>query len=123
MEKVLNQEEIDAMVHAARGGKPLVEAAPKVSRCSFRQAGQLGREQVRAITMLHESCARNLTHSLGAYLRVLFECNLVSVEQLTYREFLGRVPEVAYLASFELKPLNVMAAMCWTSGATADRVA
>jgi flagellar motor switch protein FliM len=111
MEKVLNQEEIDAMVRAARGGRQSTEKKPKVAPCSFRQAGQLGREQVRAITMLHENCARNLTHSLGAYLRVPFEANLVSVEQLSYREFLARVPEVAYLASFELKPLNIVAAL------------
>lgn len=108
MEKVLNQEEIDAMFRAARSGAAV--AAPDalkpqltVTRCNL-QGSPLRKEQVRAISTLHEGYARNLTHSLGAYLRVLFDVNLVSVEQLLYREFLGRVPDIVYLASVNLAP-------------------
>ena len=108
MEKVLNQEEIDAMFRAARSGAAV--AAPDalkpqltVTRCNL-QGSPLRKEQVRAISTLHEGYARNLTHSLGAYLRVLFDVNLVSVEQLLYREFLGRVPDLVYLASVNLAP-------------------
>ena len=41
-----------------------------------RHAGQIGREQLQVMTLLHESFARNLTHSLGAYLRVVFATTL-----------------------------------------------
>ena len=103
MEKVLSQEEIDAMVRAARGQH---EASPQaeqrsVKPCSFRQSGQLTGEQVRALTILHEGFARNLTQSLGAYLRVVFEATLARVEQVAYAEFLQRVPEVTYMMSFQ----------------------
>jgi flagellar motor switch protein FliM len=113
MEKVLNQEEIDAMVRAARGGKTAAatEAGPQVEPWDIRRAGQIGREQLQAITQLHEAFARNLTHSLGAYLRVVFEANLVSAEHLTYREFLQRIPETTYLASCRLDPMGVNAAL------------
>ena len=47
-----------------------------------RRAGQIGREQLQAINLLHEGFARNLTHSLGAYLRVVFTATLVSAEHL-----------------------------------------
>ncbi|HWR36691.1 MAG TPA: FliM/FliN family flagellar motor switch protein [Clostridia bacterium] len=112
MEKILNQEEIDAMFRAARGDArtPVVHPADVVA-CNFRQAGQVGKDQLRAISMLHEIFARNLTHSLGAYLRVVFEVTLVSVEQLTYREFLSCVAEIAYLASYRLPSLNATAAL------------
>ena len=73
----------------------------------MRRAGQIGREQLHAITLLHESFARNLTNSLGAYLRVVFAATLVSAEHLTYREFLQRIPETTYLASCHLDPMGV----------------
>jgi flagellar motor switch protein FliM len=112
MEKVLNQEEIDALVRAARaGGGMVLPAQPRVELWDVRRASQIGREQLQAITLLHEGFARNLTHSLGAYLRVVFAATLVSAEHLTYREFLQRMPETTYLASCRLDPIGVSAAL------------
>ena len=112
MEKVLNQEEIDAMFRAARGvGAPVPVQQVKHTAWDLRQAGQIKKEQVRAISMLHEGFARALTHSLGAYLRVVFETNVVSVEQLTFREFLSRIPDFAYSASFNVNPMGVAGVM------------
>jgi len=113
MEKVLNQEEIDAMVRAARGGQAEVAAVatPHVEPWDVRRAGQIGRDQLQTITLLHEGFARNLTHSLGAYLRVVFSAALVSAEHLTYREFLQRIPETTYLASSRLHPTGLNAAL------------
>jgi flagellar motor switch protein FliM len=106
MEKVLNQGEIDAMVRAASGGGAVRTSGPVVQPWDIRQAGQIGREQLQAINQLHELFARNLTSSLGGFLRVVFDCRLVSAEHLTYREFLQRVPEKTYLASCDLAPFG-----------------
>lgn len=114
MEKVLNQEEIDAMVRAARGGSagPVPSEAPlEVELWDVKRAEQIGRDQLQAITSLHEGFARNLTHSLGAYLRVVFAAALVSAEHLSYREFLQRIPETTYFASCRLDPMGVSAAL------------
>ncbi len=112
MEKVLNQEEIDAMFRAALGrSQGATSSLPSFQPCDFKQAGQIKKDQVRAISNLHEGFARNLTNALGAYLRVVFEVNLVSVEQLTFREFLQRIPDLAYLATFQVKPLGAIAAL------------
>jgi flagellar motor switch protein FliM len=112
MERVLSQIEIDAMVRAARGKDDAPQAKQRsVKPCSFRQSGQLAGEQVRALTILHEGFARSLTQSLGAYLRVLFEATLVSVEQIAYAEFLQKVPEVTYMMSFGVRPIGATAAM------------
>jgi flagellar motor switch protein FliM len=113
MEKVLNQEEIDAMVRAARGtaGDDAQTDQRSIKPCTFRQSGQLAGEQVRAISGLLETFARNLTQSLGASLSVPFEAKLASVEQLAYGEFLERVPEVTYMVSFLVSPMNTAAAM------------
>ena len=109
MEKVLNQEEIDAMVRAARGGAASGAGSSQVQPWDVRQAGHIGREQLRSISLLHEDFARNLTHSLGAYLRIAFEAKLVSAEHVIYRDFLAGVPEASYLASCQLTPLGVAA--------------
>lgn len=113
MQKILNQDEIDALVQAAHGssGKrgKANKTGPTVVDCDFRRAGQISNDHVRSMTMLHESMARNLTHSLGAYLRVVFEFNLVSLEQLRYSDALQLFPEVTYVASVKLEPLQAIA--------------
>ncbi len=107
VQKVLNQEQIDAMVRAARGGAVAESSSEKkVIPWDARQAGQIGREQMRAIDLLHESFARSLTDSVSAYLRIAFTAALVSAEHLTFGEFLQRLPEVTYLASCRLKPVG-----------------
>ena len=112
MEKVLNQSEIDEMVQRARsGGAAAGSTGPVIQPWDVRQAGQIGREQLRAINQLHENFARNLSTSIGGYLRILFDCSLVSAEHLTYREYLQRVPEKTYLASCDLAPVDATAVL------------
>jgi flagellar motor switch protein FliM len=107
--KILTQQEIDSILGHARK----TDAANNkfIQPWNPRGSGQMHNDQARAITTLHESFARNLTHSLGAYLRVPFDITLVSVEQLTFSEFMGGVPEVTYLLTLELNPPGVMAAL------------
>lgn len=114
MQNELNQEQIDAMVRAARSGGQTDTGKtkePRVEPWDVHRAGQIGREQLQAITSLHEGFARSLTHALGAYLRVVFTVALVSAEHLTYREFMERIPETTYLASCIMEPMGVTAAL------------
>lgn len=114
MQNELNQEQIDAMLRAARSGGGAEAGGvkePRVELWDVRRAGQIRREQLQAITQLHEGFARSLTHSLGTYLRVVFAAALVSAENLTYREFLGRIPETTYLAACKLEPMGVQGAL------------
>jgi flagellar motor switch protein FliM len=114
MERVLNQEEIDAMVRKARGvqsNAPQAVEKRSIVPCTFRQSGQLEGGQVRAITVLHEGFSRKLAQSMGAYLNVPFEAKLVSVEQLVYSEFLDRVPESTYMISIDATPMDAAAAL------------
>lgn len=113
MEKILNQEEIDQLFRAAQGavqaGREVRE--PMVKKCDFRQAGQLTKEQVQQVTLLHAGFPPNLGSSLGAYLRVGIRANLVAVEQITYSEFLNRLPEQIYVVAITLQPAEEVAAM------------
>jgi flagellar motor switch protein FliM len=111
MENVLSQQEIDALVRAARTGSrsaPQAAVQRTVEPWDPGGSSQIGSEQMEAITTLHEGFARNLTNALGAYLRVVFSTTLVSAEHLTYREFLESVPDTTYLASCRLNPMGAM---------------
>jgi flagellar motor switch protein FliM len=112
MEKTLKQDEIDALFQAARAKKSAAaENRAKVQPYSFARAGQISNEQMRAISLLNDIFARNLTHNLGAWLRSSLHVNLVSAEQMAFSEFLLRLPELSYVCSVRLDPLRAVSVL------------
>jgi flagellar motor switch protein FliM len=114
MEKTLKQDEIDALFEAARSTMPdaaRAEVRARVLAYNFGSAGQISTEQLRAISMLNDLFARNLTHNLAAWLRTRFQVNLVSAEQIQFNEFLLRIPEISYVASVRLEPLGALSVL------------
>lgn len=113
MEKELGQEEIDALFEAARKRS---QAAPEETRSrvlpwSFARSGQISNEQLRAISMLNDIFARNLTHHLAAWLRTRVQVSLVSAEQISFSEYLLRIPELSFVGSVRLEPLRTVAVL------------
>jgi len=134
MAKILSQEEVDALLksHASKSSKgPSPAAAPaaqerhqapaqkakkaqvtkKVSLYNFRRPDRVSREQMRTLHFMHDRFARNFSSSLSAYLRTITEVNLVSVEQLSYQEFLLSVPDPTCFNAISIKPLEGALAM------------
>ena len=115
MEKMLKQDEIDALFRAARASSSYPAAgsgtASNVIAYNFARAGQISNEQLRAISMLNDLFARNLTHNLAAWLRCRFQVNLVSAEQIPFSEFLMRIPEISYVSSVRLEPLGALSVL------------
>ncbi len=114
MEKTLKQDEIDALFEAAHSATPEqshAEGKARVTPYNFSSAGQISNEQLRAISMLNDLFARNLTHNLAAWLRTRFQVNLVSAEQIQFNEFLLRIPEISYVASIRLDPLGALSVL------------
>src|ERR1700728_1562949 len=113
MEKELGQEEIDAMFQAARARTQATPDAPRsrVLPWSFSRSGQISNEQLRAISMINDIFARNLTHHLGAWFRSRVQVSLVSAEQIQFSEFLLRIPELAYVCSVRLDPLRAISVL------------
>lgn len=109
MDKNLGQEDIDALFAAAAGSNaalkvsgPAVDIPPE--KYSFSRAGQISNDQMRAISTVNDLFARNLMHTLGAWLRTPLRVKLVSGEQLPFSEFLERLSAVAYVCSVRLEP-------------------
>ena len=113
-EKMLKQDEIDALFEAARTSIPEAsrpEVRARVVPYNFSSAGQISTDQLRAISMLNDLFARNLTHNLAAWLRTRFQVNLVSAEQIQFNEFVLRIPEISYVASVRLEPLGALSVL------------
>jgi flagellar motor switch protein FliM len=114
VEKILKQDEIDALFEAVRTPTPesaKAEARARLAPFNFASAGQISTDQLRAISMLNDLFARNLTHNLAAWLRSRFQVNLVSAEQIQFNDFLLRIPEISYVASVRLEPLGALSVL------------
>ncbi|MFP5235590.1 MAG: flagellar motor switch protein FliM [Acidobacteriota bacterium] len=111
MDKILKQDEIDALFAVARSPASARPESSRVTPYNFSSAGQISNEQLRAISMLNDLFARNLTHNLAASLRSKFQVNLVSAEQIPFHEFLLRIAEISYVASVRLQPLGAVSVL------------
>ncbi len=101
MSRQLTQQEIDAVF---RKQEPKRQSA--AARFDFRRPDRIPKSQVRAIHLLHDTFVRNLVSSLSAYLRSYLTVNLVSVEQLSYEEFLDGLPSPTCMVSLGLTPYD-----------------
>ncbi len=105
MNRQLSQQEIDAVFENLEDRKaPAAPTAQKGIRFDFRRLDRIAKSQLRAIHLLHDTFVRNLGSSLSAYLRSYLTVNLVSVEQLSYGEFLEGLPSPTCITSLSLKP-------------------
>ncbi len=102
LSRQLSQQEIDAVFQNLRDRK---RDTPAV-RFDFRRPDRIPKSQVRAIHLLHDTFVRNLVSSLSAYLRSYLTVNLVSVEQLSYAEFLDGLPSPTCMVSLGLSPYD-----------------
>jgi len=106
MSRQLSQQEIDAVFENLQGRQAEKANAKRAIPFDFRRPDRIAKSQLRAIHQLHDNFVRNLVSSLSAYLRSYVIVNLVSVEQLSYSEFLECLPSPTCIASLGLKPYD-----------------
>lgn len=113
MPDVLDQSEVDALLAAVEGGEigastPMesIEHSGQVALYDFKRPEKVSKDQARSFEMLHEFFARNLSGSLSAYLRAIVEVRLISVEELTYSEFIMSLPNPTCFNLLSCEPLE-----------------
>ena len=72
---------------------------------NFRRPDKFSKDHLRGLQDTHREFARQLSMTLTAYLRMHLDVNVVSVDQLTYDEFVRSMPNPITLGIFELSPL------------------
>jgi flagellar motor switch protein FliM len=119
MEKILSQDEINALFSTmSADGTVLGTSSAKgigqgrqVTSYDFCRSDRISKDQIRSIHALHSYFARNLSSSLSAYIRAIIEVNLVSVDQISYAEFLKLLSDPTLFCAIEMKPLHGNIAM------------
>ena len=132
MADVLSQSEVDALLQAVTGddgglpdlGSPIVEDAPaaaapagqpkaalppldkNVTIYDFKRPNRVSPEQMRALSSLHETFARNLAVELTGVLRSVIDIQSSQAEQLTYQEFTMSLPNPTYITTLSCEPLS-----------------
>jgi len=116
MAKILTQEEIDLLLGSAtelRQDTPAAITTASVSSVTydFRRPDRVSKEQIRALHLMHDRFARNISASLSAYLRTVTDMSIVSVEQLTYSEFLMSLPDPTAFYAIGMSPPDGVGAL------------
>lgn len=85
-----------------------VQAAPRykkrATRYDFKRPNRISKNVLQSLHFLHERYARNLSLNLSAYLRTIADIVLLSVDQLSYAEFLMSLPETTCINVVEIMP-------------------
>lgn len=112
MTEILSQDEIDALLSAIQTGEiapdeiKKEEERRKIKMYDFRRPDKFSKDQIRTLTMIHETFARLATTTLSALLRLVVNLHVAAVDQLTYEEFIRSVPGPTTLAILVFDPLN-----------------
>jgi flagellar motor switch protein FliM len=98
---VLSRNDVESLLKALDGGGAADDAGSPAAKSEtkkpaskvrilaydFKRPERVGKEQMRALQSLHDGFSRNFGASLSAVLRSIVEVRLISVDQLTYSEF------------------------------------
>ncbi|MHB8140815.1 MAG: flagellar motor switch protein FliM [Vulcanimicrobiaceae bacterium] len=107
----LSQEEIDALISQIGGpGAPVREhiESKRIKSFDFRfnkRLDKFSNNQLQTLRTLHENFTRLLNNSLSVYLRTRVEASIVSIEQISYGDFIASIGIPSILAIFSVDPL------------------
>ncbi|MBP2640097.1 MAG: fliM [Firmicutes bacterium] len=109
---ILSQTEIDELLSALSTGvvsaeeMNLEQKQRKIKVYDFKRPDKFSKDQIRTLYMLHENFARLLNTFLSGHLRSIVHINVVSVDQLTYEEFIRSLPNPSVISIFAMNPLK-----------------
>jgi len=127
MAEILTQAEIDSLLESVSSGEvegvgqpddegaalpniPMEGGLPppqkRISLYDFKRPNRISKDQLRTLRNLHEKLARNMSSSMSAYLRVITDVTLISVDQMTYGEFLMSLPDPTSFNIISMEPLE-----------------
>jgi flagellar motor switch protein FliM len=110
MTDILSQEEVDALLAAVSEGEIAPKTAearrPPAAKYDFKRPERISKEQLRGFQTLSEVFARDLSTSMGGSLRAIARVSVISVDQITYDEYVHSISNPTSYNIFQLPPLN-----------------
>jgi len=115
--EVLNNDEVAALVAAAREGAPAHAGAQRPRRrrrvrdIDFSRPTKFTQEQQRRLERAHDNFCRLAATRLSAELRLPVEIQVIGIDQLTWSGALADIPEPSLSAIVEVEPLGTRVLM------------
>ena len=112
MAEVLSQAEIDALLTALSSGKlnpddfPKEEEKQKVKYYDFRSPQKFSKDVIRTLELIHENYSRIISNYLSAQVRTNVKIDIISIQQITYDEFIHSLPNPTILMKYKMHPLK-----------------
>ena len=111
MDKVLSQEEIDALLAGIEGGE--VDTTPEekpsegeVVPFDFKNYAISTRLKIPGLEVINEHLARGLRMGFSTMLREMVDVNTQPIQMERFRDFLNRIPVPTSIHIFRLEPLR-----------------
>lgn len=112
MGDVLSQSEIDALLNALSDGQVDVEemkttkTQKRIRVYDFKRPNKFSKDQIHSLHNIHENYCRGLSTYFSGNLHSVVESSVLSIEQLTYDEFIRSLPNPTVLALYSFSPLE-----------------
>ena len=108
MNDALSQDAIDQLLPKVQAGEPIEAPADqrKIKIYDFKRPDKFSKDQIRTVSIMHETFARQATIHLSSQLRTLANLHVASVDQLTYEEFIRSIPNPTTIAVINMDPLK-----------------
>jgi len=107
-ERVLSQEEVDALLEAAEKGRfetDIQGEDSNVVRYDFRRPSRLSREKLRGLKIVHEEFCRDMGSWFSSYLRSFVEVEIISMDEVIYEELIKSMPNPTCIGVVDMSPL------------------
>jgi len=78
----------------------------KIKVYDFKRPDKFSKDQLRAIQMIHEAFARQLTTVMSTLIRSIVSAEVASVDQLAYEEFVNSLVQPTVIGTLEMYPFN-----------------
>jgi len=112
--KILSQDEIDALLTTVSdGGDDSAESAEladdrlrSVVAYDFKHPNRVSKDQIRTLENMHDNFAGHVGSSLSSIMRTIVDVDLVSVDQITYSEFIMSLVTPSCTYTFAAPPLD-----------------
>ena len=115
MAKILSQDEIDALLTTVStgGGEAEEESFDddklrSIIAYDFKHPNRVSKDQIRTLESMHDNFAGHYASTLSAIMRTIVDIDLVSVDQITYSEFIMSLVTPSCTYTFSADPLEAV---------------
>lgn len=115
MARILSQEEIDALLSTVANADERSTEMPEIPELlvdrkampyDFKHPNRVSKDQLRKLENIHDKFAGHLASALSTIQRAVVDVDLMSVDQITYTEYISSLIAPSCTYTFRMPPLD-----------------